>query len=90
MTDPTIDVAIRVAGAALPHLVDLAGRLISAGFTAAESEDVIKRDIQSRIEEYEGSRAADDAALRRKHGEVDEDDIPTREVSVYPGSVGEA
>ncbi|MEC7520187.1 MAG: hypothetical protein VYE22_10000 [Myxococcota bacterium] len=68
MIDQGVKDAIEVGARLLPSIVDGVAELIAAGMSASEAEEVVRKDIQSRIERYEREKAEDEAALERKHG----------------------
>lgn len=65
--DQGVKDALDVGARLLPSIVDLVGGLIAGGMSPDEAEAVVRRDIESRREQYEKERAEDEAALAAKH-----------------------
>lgn len=63
----TIQIVEAVGRLAGP-LATLIGGLVEAGMSAAEAEELVRRDITSLRTEYLRQRAEDEAALEAKHG----------------------
>jgi len=63
-----VDIITRVIGL-LPLLWKWIEALMNAGKSLEEAEEIVKRDIQSRLEEVRANRAERDAEFERKHGE---------------------
>lgn len=64
----TIIKVAEVIGRLAGPLGSLIGGLIAAGKSPEEAEEIVRRDIESRRKEYLAEKAADEAALERKHG----------------------
>lgn len=72
MVDPGIVQAIEIGARLTPAVIGLVQSLIAMGHSPEEAEAIVAKDIESRRAEYERAKAADVAALERKHGMPDE------------------
>jgi hypothetical protein len=72
MVDPGIVQAIEIGARLTPAVIGLVQGLIEAGHSPEEAEAIVRKDIESRRAEYQRAKAADVAALERKHGMPDE------------------
>lgn len=68
----TVRTVAEIAGSLLPDLIAWIKSLIDLGKSPSEAAEIVRRDIRSRVEEYEKAKAADEAALEAKYGREDE------------------
>jgi len=59
---------VEAVGRLAGPVAQLIGGLVDAGMSAADAEELVRRDIASLRAEYLRQRAEDDAALEAKHG----------------------
>lgn len=63
-------------------VVQWVASLIEAGKTPEEAEEIVRTEIDDRRAEIAARRAANDEALRRKHGRTSTADLTETEIAV--------